>query len=97
VRLNEEEITPGKLKKNKFSAKELEQVEKYKTIYNNIYILRDETYKTGTTDCLIVIGIFKKSMGARHRGVTRFSYRSARLHRLAEFIPWNQCRGPINI
>ncbi len=55
MRLNEEEITPGKLKKNKFSAKELEQVEKYKTIYNNIYILRDETYKTGTADCLIVI------------------------------------------
>jgi hypothetical protein len=55
VRLNEEEITPGKLKKNKFSAKELEQVEKYKAIYNNIYILRDETYKTGTADCLIVI------------------------------------------
>jgi hypothetical protein len=42
-------------------------------------------------------GIFKKSMGARHRGGIGFSYRPARLHRLAEFIPWNQCRGPINI
>jgi hypothetical protein len=42
-------------------------------------------------------GIFKKSMGARHREGIRFSYRPARLHRLAEFIPWNQCRGPKNI
>ncbi len=37
-------------------------------------------------------GIFKKSMGAKNRGG-----RPARLHRLAEFIPWNQFRGPINI
>ena len=42
-------------------------------------------------------GIFKKSMGARHRGGIGFSYRPARLHRLAEFIPWNQFWGPINI
>ncbi len=42
-------------------------------------------------------GIFKKSMGARHRGGIGFSYRPARLDRLAEFIPWNQFRGPINI
>ncbi len=40
-------------------------------------------------------GIFKKSMGARHRGGIGFSYRPARLHRLAEFIPWHQFRGPI--
>ncbi len=42
-------------------------------------------------------GIFKKSMGARHRRGIGFSYRPARLHRLAEFIPWHQFRGPINI
>jgi hypothetical protein len=42
-------------------------------------------------------GIFKKSMGARHRGGIGFSYRPAKLHRLAEFIPWNQFRDPINI
>jgi hypothetical protein len=41
--------------------------------------------------------IFKKSMGARHRGGIGFSYMPARLHRLAEFIPWNRYRGPINI
>jgi hypothetical protein len=42
-------------------------------------------------------GIFKKSMGARHRGGIGFSYRPARLHRLVEFIPWHQFRGPIHI
>ncbi len=42
-------------------------------------------------------GIFKKSMGARNRGGIGLSYRPARLHRLAEFIPWYQFRGPINI
>jgi hypothetical protein len=34
-------------------------------------------------------------MRARHRGGIGFSYRPARLHRLAEFIPWHQFRGPI--
>ena len=47
--------------------------------------------------CVARAGIFKKSMGARHRGGIGFSYRPARLHRLLEFIPWNQCRGPITI
>jgi hypothetical protein len=35
-------------------------------------------------------GIFKKSMGARNRGGIGLPYRPARLHRLAELIPWNQ-------
>ncbi len=39
----------------------------------------------------------KKSMGARHRGGIGFLYHPAMLHRLEEFIPWNQFRGPINI
>jgi hypothetical protein len=39
-------------------------------------------------------GIFKKSMGARNRGGIGLSYRPAWLHRLAEFIPWNQFRAP---
>jgi hypothetical protein len=34
-------------------------------------------------------GIFKKSMGARHRVGIGLSYRPARIHRLAECIPWN--------
>jgi hypothetical protein len=42
-------------------------------------------------------GIFEKSMGARNRGGIGLSYRSARLPRLVEFIPWNQFQGPINI
>jgi hypothetical protein len=42
-------------------------------------------------------GIFKQSMGARNRVGIGLSYRPARLHTLAELIPWNQFRGPINI
>jgi hypothetical protein len=41
--------------------------------------------------------IFKKSMGARNRGGIGLSYRPARLHRLAEFIPWNRFLGSINV
>ncbi len=42
-------------------------------------------------------GIFKESMGARNRGGRGLSYRTARLHRLAEFIPWNRSPGSINV
>jgi hypothetical protein len=42
-------------------------------------------------------GIFKQSMRARNQGEIGLSYRPARLHRLAEFIPWNRFRGPINV
>ncbi len=35
-------------------------------------------------------GIFKQSMGARNRVGIGLSYQPARLHRLAEFIPWNR-------
>ncbi len=42
-------------------------------------------------------GIFKKSMGARHRVGIGLLYRPARQHRLAEFIPWNRFRGPIHV
>jgi hypothetical protein len=42
-------------------------------------------------------GILKKSMGARHRVGIGLSYRPARLHRLAEFIPLNRFLGSINV
>ncbi len=42
-------------------------------------------------------GIFKQSMGARIRVGIGLSYRPARLHRLAEFIPWNRFLGSINV
>ncbi len=42
-------------------------------------------------------GIFKESLGARNRGGIELSYRSARLHRLAEFIPWDRFLGFINV
>jgi hypothetical protein len=36
-------------------------------------------------------------MGARHGVGIGLLYRPARLHRLAEFIPWNRFRGPIHV
>ncbi len=42
-------------------------------------------------------GIFKESMGAKNRGEIGLSYRPARLHRLAEIIPWNRFLGSINV
>jgi hypothetical protein len=36
-------------------------------------------------------------MGARHRVGIGLAYRPARLHRLAEFIPWNRFQGSINV
>jgi hypothetical protein len=35
-------------------------------------------------------GILEQSMGARNRVGIGLSYRPARLHRLAELIPWNR-------
>jgi hypothetical protein len=37
------------------------------------------------------------SMGARNQGGIGLSYRPARLHRLAEFTPWNRFLGSINV
>jgi hypothetical protein len=42
-------------------------------------------------------GIFKQSMVARNRVGIGLSYRPARLHRLAEFIPWDRFLGFINV
>jgi hypothetical protein len=42
-------------------------------------------------------GIFKQSMGTRNRVGIGLSCRPARLHRLAEFIPWNLFLGSINV
>ncbi len=42
-------------------------------------------------------GIFKISMGARHRVGIGLSYRPARLHRLAELMSLNRFLGSINV
>ncbi len=42
-------------------------------------------------------GIFKQSIRARNRVGILLSYRPARLHRLAEFIPWNRFLGSMNV
>jgi hypothetical protein len=41
--------------------------------------------------------ILKQSMGARNRIGIGLSYRSARLHRLAESITWNRFRGSLKV
>ncbi len=40
-------------------------------------------------------GILKQSMGSRNRVGIELSYRPARLHRLAELIPWNGFLGSL--
>ncbi len=45
------------------------------------------------TRAKIWAGIFKQSMGARNRVGIGLSYHPARLHRLAESIPWNRFLG----
>jgi hypothetical protein len=42
-------------------------------------------------------GIFKQSMGARNRVGIGLLYRPARLHRLAETIPWNRFLGSFKV
>jgi hypothetical protein len=46
--------------------------------------------KTGTIN-------FKQSMGARKRVGRGLSYWPARLHRLAELIPWNRLLGSLKV
>jgi hypothetical protein len=43
-----------------------------------------------SVDLVTRAGIFKKTMGARHRVGIGLSYRPARLHRLAELMPWHR-------
>jgi hypothetical protein len=42
-------------------------------------------------------GIFKQSMGARNRVGIGLLYQPARLHRLAEMIPWNRFLGSLKV
>jgi hypothetical protein len=42
-------------------------------------------------------GNVKQSVGARNRVGIGLLYRPARLHRLAELIPWNILLGSINV
>jgi hypothetical protein len=45
----------------------------------------------------LCVGIFEQYMGARNQVGIGFSYRPARLHRLAESIPWNRFLGSIEV
>ncbi len=42
-------------------------------------------------------GIFKQSIGVMNQVGIGLSYRPARLHRLAELIPWNWFLGSLNV
>ncbi len=42
-------------------------------------------------------GIFKQSMGARNQVGIELSYRPARLHRLAELVPWSRFLGSLKV
>jgi hypothetical protein len=42
-------------------------------------------------------GIFKQSMGARNQVGIGLSYRPARLHSLAELVPWNRFLGSLKV
>ncbi len=63
--------------------------------YRNIFSWR-ANYRANTCT-LYGAGIFKQSKGARNRVRIGLSYRTARLHRLVEFIPWNRFLGPIKV
>ena len=68
--------------------------------YNILFTRRDSREYAQTVQnvlCSPRAGIFKQSMGARNRLGIGLSYRPARLHRLAEFIPWNRFLGSINV
>jgi hypothetical protein len=64
-------------------------------------IISDPGTHTGSVDnhnCLPELEFLKKIYGGyRHRVGIGLSYRAARLHRLAEFIPWNRFLGSINV
>jgi hypothetical protein len=46
---------------------------------------------------LTCAGIFKQSKGARNRVGIGLSYRPARLHSLAELVPWNRFLGSLKV
>ncbi len=57
--------------------------------------MMDISWKVGLI--LISAGIFKQSIGARNRVGIGMSYRSARLHSLAELVPWNRFLGSLKV
>jgi hypothetical protein len=58
---------------------------------------RDRLMKVGVSFSETRAEIFKQSKRARNRVGIGLSYRPARLHRLAEFIPWNRFMGSMNV
>jgi hypothetical protein len=50
-------------------------------------------YQTKPNQNMFSAGIFEQSLGAGNRVEIGLSYRPARIHRLAESIPWNPFLG----
>jgi hypothetical protein len=50
-----------------------------------------------SANLIACVGIFEQSMGARNQVGKGFSYRPARLHRLAESILWNRFLGSVEV
>jgi hypothetical protein len=72
----------------------------------NVYVLAKETktnswlvkvWKKTKRDSPARAGILEQSMGARNRVGIGLSHRPARLHRLAESIPWNRFLGSLKV
>jgi hypothetical protein len=56
--------------------------------------ISEESRQTGF---IASAGIFEQSMGARDRIGIGLSYRLARLHSLAELLPWNRFMGSLKV
>jgi hypothetical protein len=66
----------------------------------DLQLIKKDLYCTGVLSLqmkMTCAGIFKQSMGARNRLGIELSYRTARLHRLAELIPWNRFLGSLKV
>ncbi len=62
-----------------------------------LLMMRIQRINTNIQYILYRAGIFKQSTGARNRVGIELSNRPARLHRLAEFVPWNRFLCSINV
>ena len=65
--------------------------------HDPLTVLSDPLRSHCTLPLMLTAFFLSVSVGARHGGGIGLSYRHARLHRLAEFIPWNRFLGSINI
>jgi hypothetical protein len=73
---------------------ECTSIARKKNYLHYIYLNMPEESILGLLRCA---GILEQSVGARNRVGIWLSYRPARLHRMAELIPWNRFLGSLNV